>query len=882
MPCRPAPLHARRIPLSARTRWAEPPSIPRPATERKGRAQRGQAQDLLDVLRFEASDTEASESDGVPEEEVGADSRVITSLQRSVGLRGLVAGPMGEGLVTSRMPGFGRGVPPSTRIEQCVAVGFSEAEVRLEGSRFFVLTTAHDGFNLTWLPSMKSGEMSARDDPGWTQVALLPFCSAFSKHEGLAAKGPRTRQASAHATAEIGDPTQTPDVLGEELQQKGLEGVYALIFILAKLFASPQNAFLAMEPENGQVSTLGLENFLRRQIRHDVEALTGLKVVQLFKELDKRENGYISLEDLICSNPENQQQQCTCEEGDKCISEVWKQGGQQDSTEFGRTISPSTQSNHSGADKRKGGGIVSLKTLKWTKQANRRKELTSAATADGRSDVGSQTTRAEIHRRNDLIRKERDSSNVQDTHLDLDRERFITTVQRTTVLHPLDYQVSRRAIEEMESKRRLVQRLAAEAEAAFARKKGQAAGEDLDGAKEDPNPKSLVEMTKGRMRNSVTGSVSLNLDPEMEEPVNFTSVTRSAMAKRLARASAQARQEPQLRRLRFEVSSLVVDPKRPRVAAGIGDGQLAVYYLFRSHGSKRKQLHQIQGFDASRGLGDVCTALCLPAQRLSDEGSMAVETVLAGFESGRVAVFRSFFPEEFSMEKADDKKKKKKKTLEQVMEERQRIKSLANGEPVVQAEEPLLLEHFHCKTPIVALYWHQIMGIFSVSSTGHVVVADSCGVQTFAINEACGRNSTVTSADLSLELEQLAVAGQRGVHLWQILSQAKYGVIGVQDNTQQNPEQNFNVMLVRYMPSGKFLLTLHKEGVVKIWDSRNLELHTSCFAARRVSCAFWEPRWETLFVFNPDGVTEIEIHEDKLETQDLSKTMRMPTLLFSD
>ena len=33
-----------------------------------------------------------------------------------------------------------------------------------------------------------------------------------------------------------------------------------------------------------------------------------------------------------------------------------------------------------------------------------------------------------------------------------------------------------------------------------------------------------------------------------------------------------------------------------------------------------------RGFDASRGLGDVCTALCLPTQRLSDEGSMAVET----------------------------------------------------------------------------------------------------------------------------------------------------------------------------------------------------------------------------------------------------------------
>ena len=37
----------------------------------------------------------------------------------------------------------------------------------------------------------------------------------------------------------------------------------------------------------------------------------------------------------------------------------------------------------------------------------------------------------------------------------------------------------------------------------------------------------------------------------------------------------------------------------------------------------------------------------------------------------------------------------------------------------------------------------------------------------------------------SLELEQLAVSGQRGVHLWQILSQAKYGVIGVQARKPQ-------------------------------------------------------------------------------------------------
>lgn len=154
----------------------------------------GKVEDLLDAFRCEVSDTDSG-SEGPSElEEGAADSRIVTTVQRSVGLRGLVAGSMGEGLVTSRMPGFGRGVPPSTRIQQCVAVAFSEAEVRHEGSRFFVLTTAHDGYNLTWLPSLQDAEKSARDDPGWVQVALLPFSSVFTKHEGLAARGPSKKQ----------------------------------------------------------------------------------------------------------------------------------------------------------------------------------------------------------------------------------------------------------------------------------------------------------------------------------------------------------------------------------------------------------------------------------------------------------------------------------------------------------------------------------------------------------------------------------------------------------------------------------------------------------------------------------------------------------------
>ena len=43
-------------------------------------------------------------------------------------------------------------------------------------------------------------------------------------------------------------------------------------------------------------------------------------------------------------------------------------------------------------------------------------------------DEGSRTTRGEIARRNEVMRKERESFEVQDAHLDLEREHFITTV----------------------------------------------------------------------------------------------------------------------------------------------------------------------------------------------------------------------------------------------------------------------------------------------------------------------------------------------------------------------------------------------------------------------------------------------------------------------
>ena len=48
---------------------------------------------------------------------------------------------------------------------------------------------------------------------------------------------------------------------------------------------------------------------------------------------------------------------------------------------------------------------------------------------------------------------------------------------------------------------------------------------------------------------------------------------------------------------------------------------------------------------------------------------------------------------------------------------------------------------------------------------------------------------------------------------------------GQDGSEDQNPEQNLNVMLVRYTPSGNFLLTLHKDrGDVKLWDAARMRV----------------------------------------------------------
>jgi hypothetical protein len=94
------------------------------------------------------------------------------------------------------------------------------------------------------------------------------------------------------------------------------------------------------------------------------------------------------------------------------------------------------------------------------------------------------------------------------------------------------------------------------------------------------------------------------------------------------------------------VTCAEVHPHESRIAMGLGDGQIALYHYYREFGARHSKLHQTQGWDASRNEGDIVTALHLPASRLAESQTDPLhrEVVIAGFESGRVAVFCIFTP----------------------------------------------------------------------------------------------------------------------------------------------------------------------------------------------------------------------------------------------
>jgi len=223
---------------------------------------------------------------------------------------------------------------------------------------------------------------------------------------------------------------------------------------------------------------------------------------------------------------------------------------------------------------------------------------------------------------------------------------------------------------------------------------------------------------------------------------------------------------------RIRLTCMATHPDKPCIVTGVGDGQIAIYHLYRAHGERRPQLHQTVGFDASRRAGDVATALHVPAEPLASEGILGQEAVIAGFESGRVAVFQ-LRPVGVSESKSSTSNRS---SLDDEILSGEREPSgsqVSNLQPVMLVKEPLLLEvQEYCRKAVADVLWHPTLGIFSITVEGSVHVSDTLGAPTWSIPMAAGSCSLVRSADLSVKREELA---SNGVHLWQCLSQTQAG-----------------------------------------------------------------------------------------------------------
>jgi len=281
----------------------------------------------------------------------------------------------------------------------------------------------------------------------------------------------------------------------------------------------------------------------------------------------------------------------------------------------------------------------------------------------------------------------------------------------------------------------------------------------------------------------------------------------------------------------LQLSCLASHPIEPWLVAGIGNGELAVYKLFRAHGERRPSLHQIQGFDASRDCEDIATALYVPPEPLAHEGPLRHKSFIAGFRSGRVAVFE--------------------------------VKNY------VDKEAPVLLDmkDIH-KSHVLYVTWHMSQGILSVAADGTALVADTAGQLVWSIHETVGPNAMIVSADVASEREQLAVAGSRSVSLWQCLSQTHYGTLDA-FKVPRSPVHH-----VRYSPSQHFLITVHEGGgTTLVWQAGRLELFKVLWCPSsalmlpqgKTSCAVWVSKWfhrdGAFLIFGPEGVTERYVQE---------------------
>lgn len=459
--------------------------------------------------------------------------------------------------------------------------------------------------------------------------------------------------------------------------------------------------------------------------------------------------------------------------------------------------------------------------------------------------------RAQTLREQEALRKEEDALKVQGAHLDPSRENFIKTAMQTTVLHEVDFGVQKGSQAQAMKTRQLMEMYEI--------------GSDpyavVDPLKITiPNtPRALLHLVRKRVQDENTIELTATAARVNTEKSSRWDASTIRSEYQPLKALATLRPTPVQPRQKVILTTVATHAKLPRVVAGSGDGQIMVYHLYRAHGQRRLQLHQSQGFDASRKKGDVATALHVPSQPLESEGALAVDTFIAGFESGRVAVYQVMLPDALAGIFRDGD--------EAVGGELEGRSKMKESEPLLTASEPLLVEHYHCKVPIVSVFWHPVLGIISVGAEGTVLIAATNGALMVSIPCAAGRAAAVSMAALSPQMEQLAVATQRSVHLWQCLSQAKAGVLdAVKEGVlREGPSP---VLLLRFLPSGRYLFCVHElRGTVAIWDTKRLQL-VKCvqtLQSARASAAGYDSFSHTLYICGTLGVTEAFLREERLE-----------------
>jgi hypothetical protein len=211
------------------------------------------------------------------------------------------------------------------------------------------------------------------------------------------------------------------------------------------------------------------------------------------------------------------------------------------------------------------------------------------------------------------------------------------------------------------------------------------------------------------------------------------------------------------------------------------------------------------------------------------------------------------------------------------------------GDLAMLAAAPLLFEYtpggHESRTGAVVsvcCFWLPRAAILSVTVGGSVVASDITGNALWSIPIAASGGSTVAAIDISADMEQLAIADQRHLHVWQYPSQTRLSILDpCSFGVLSKPSPP---LLVRYLPSGRSLISVHvARGAVLIWDATTLLLQRHCGVARplkfhhEATSVAWYAKGMMLLIFGPEDLVEahVTVAETALdEEQQLSKLMR--------